>query len=252
MGVGDLRYRILVALVGIGSFVSATDYTATLDTSLGRNLSPEQPGTSVSIEPDLGVKFGDSRLGLYTLIDRPTDPYEKLSVPKTVLSVNHEIPVGTVTLTPTFSSNLVSLDRWSIDGYLVRNTLSLIASKSLGALKLFLRAGVFGYVHEYTTLADGSSPTRYGLVQRLDAGYQYRRFVLKFLVVIEQSTNGSVWSNSYSTAESVGYQFSDYATLSLQHEILSSVIDSSTGFRRPLRIADGRDSRVSLVLGLEL
>lgn len=252
MGFGGLQYRILLSLIIAGPAVFGTEFSAQLNTYLGRDLSPEEPKTSIALEPDLGLVSGNTRLGFYTLVDRPTDPYEKLTLPKTILSLSHQFPFGgKFTISPSFSSNLISLDRWSIDGYQIRNTLSVGASLTASGWTIGLRGGGFLFANEYSTQADRSSSTRHGLVQRLDVKYEYARLAFQLKVIVEQSFNG-IWSNSYATAESVGYRLSDVTTVSLEHEILSSVIDGSTGFRRSLRVSDGRDSRVSMVLGLKL
>lgn len=248
--VSTTAYLLPSFLLSSSSLFGAS-FGGKLATSFGRDLSPETPSTSVSLEPDLGVTFGKTRVGLYSLFDRPTDPFEKMTVPKTILSVKHDFAASDFTLSPALSTNLIALDRWGIDGYQVRETASVIGKISPGPWTFMLRAGAFGIASKYTILADGRAATRYGFVQRADVEYKYKRLVLQALISTVQRFNG-VWANDYATSESVGYEFSDTGTIAIQHELLSSVIDASTGFNRPLRIADNRDSRLSLVLELGL
>lgn len=243
--------RFILSLLFLGPGLLAAGFTGKFALAVGRDLSPEASNPSVSFEPDLGVSFSKTRIGFYTLIDRPTDPFESMLVPKTILSLKHDVQAGEFLLSPTLSTNFVALNRWQADGYQVRQTASMIGARVLGPVTLMLRAGVFGVLSEYTTLPDGKAASRYGFVQRGDVEYKYRRLFAKFQMVTEQRFNGE-WANDYVTVEALGYQFSDNGSIAIQHELLSSVIDSSTGFSRPLRIVDGRDSRVSIVLELGL
>ncbi|MBI1859587.1 MAG: hypothetical protein HYR96_01545, partial [Deltaproteobacteria bacterium] len=249
MGYGVIKYRLVVLGILATQFVFAGEFTGVLDTSFGRNLSPELPATSFSFEPELAYTWSKvNHVALYTYVDRPTDVYEKLTVPKTILSASREFPVGLITLIPTLSVNFVSLDRWGIDGYQLRNSATLIGKYTSGGLTLKLRGGMYGMTTEYKSLADGARTALFGFIQRADLSYEYGRLFIEAMLAIDQRHNGAVWINDYATVEAIGYKITDSISLALNHSILSSVIEASTGFRAPLRFGDGRDSRVGVTL----
>lgn len=246
------KYILAFGLLVIGRVLFGAALSGNIDALFGRNLSPEQSKASLTVEPKVVLGLTEfARIGLLTSIDRPTDVFERLSVGKTVLSIDYLVPVGLFAVTPSVSSNLLNLDRWASDGYRARLTASLTASVSQTWLSASVRAGSFWMLNEFSTLANGGAASQFGFLQRADVELKINSLLLALSVIVEQSFNG-VWANDYATMQQIGYQIEENAVVSLRHELLSSVIDASTGFYRPLRLSDGRDSRISLVFGLKL
>lgn len=224
-----------------------TRFFGDLRTSLGTKLQPEEPATSVAFEPLLGLDFAKrGELSLYALIDRPLDPYKNFAVPKVRLEFDKPL-----SLIPIFNSELqfyltaLQLERWSIDGYMTRGTVGLKVFKEFfSALTLAGKVAPFVQANQYRQTESGRDLSRGGFNEELDLTLRLGAFTLDLAFLVTQSATDAVWRNDYASYEYLSYGLNKFVSVGVGHELLSSVIDSSTGFFRPIQLFDGRESRV--------
>src|SRR5207253_286846 len=91
---------------------------AAVVTGMGRYLSPEDPGTSMTVEPELSENLGGGRaLELATGLNLPFDPHQGVTVPKSRVSLTQDLAPG---VSASLSAVALDFDRWSTDGHRVR------------------------------------------------------------------------------------------------------------------------------------
>ncbi len=244
-----------------GTLVTQTDpsevqktFTPYLTLSVGQNLTPEDRRTSVTFEPEMAVRLGKtSILNFYTLLDRPTNLYEELAIAKVLTTLHQEVDLTPLVKTKLiFGVNALNLHRWKYDGYAVRGSVALHADKELlSNLTLGFRVTPYVQANEYTQATDGRDQTRYGVSERIQLSFGLGNFLLEAMLVVDQR-NTSVWYNDYSTLEQVTYQLSENIGLGVNHALLGSFIDSSTGYSRGLQFFNERDSRFTAFVAISM
>ncbi len=245
------------AVVPLGSAeytASAPSFRAGIVTSVGRYLSPEDPGTSLTVEPEVQEAFSGGRaLEFAALFNLPFDEYREVSTPKIRTSLTQQLSAGSyLTTALTLSAVALDVDRWSLDGHRFRGILTgKIIYEPFRGLTLRFAAGPFYQWNAYTQRADGRDLTYTGLVETFRIAYRTGPVELEAVLSVEQGKS-SVWRNEYGTQERAAFYFTEKIAAGLRHELLAGVVDESTGFYRPLSVLDGRESRVSAFLEWKL
>jgi hypothetical protein len=255
---GVLRYILLIPLALLSHFSLASDafqtVSASLTNNIGQNLSPEDPQTSFTFEPEIIFHLGSSTdLSLSSAIDRPTDPYKNFSVPKTIAALHQKIELTDFAETKLIlSENAINLDRWAADGHSLRTSLGLQAEKELLTnLTLITRVGPYIQANKYTQNTEGKDLARYGLSEKIHLKYVLGDFLFEAALVLDQRMT-SAWYNDYATLEAISYQLSELVSFGISHELLGSFIEPSTGFSKRLEFFHERDSRLSAFVTLSL
>src|SRR4051812_40342216 len=122
-----IQATIILLLVATAA-EAATQLHGSVNLGLGRQLSPEDPAAVFSTEPEILLNVDSRWQGrLSTLVERPTDAYTNLRVPKTIGAVDFFVGVFKFSA----SGNALELDRWGTDGAMFRGTLSAEATAKL-------------------------------------------------------------------------------------------------------------------------
>lgn len=225
-----------------------------LVTSVGSQLDKTDGKASLTLEPTLSYDFGNRRvLELYSAIDRPFNQYERLTLPKTILTYAHGFKwIQGVTTTATAAATAISLDRWNADGSMLRGSVALTAKKEiLRDLTLALKVGPYGQLNRYRQTTSGKDLPKYGLTEKMTVEYTLGRVVFDFVILFDQKYS-TVWKNAYSTLEQAAYKVTDNWSLGLSHELLGSTLDDSTGLSSPFQVFHERNSRVSAFVEFQL
>lgn len=209
-------------------------------------LAADEPGTSFTFEPVVSVGPNDDRgIDLYSQIDRPLDRFKNLQIQQTQLTFRQALATP-IPLRGRLIVNALDLDRWTEDGSQLR--LGGTAEATLlntPHWNLFLRAGPYVQFNRYRQRTDGTDLPRYGFTERAGVGFRYGPVAGEMQLLVEQYY-GAKWSNDYSTFERIGYSLHANLVAGLQHELVSGLVDDSTGLYRGIRITDGRESRISV------
>jgi len=218
---------------------------AQLNLSLGRRLDPERSETTVTAEPVFGLPVKNlGSLHFSTTIQRPFDPYQNFRIPKTRLT--WEIPFEYFQVFAT--GNALELDRWKIDGAMFRQSVGAAwRVEATPGLRFPMRLGPFLQWNDYRLRTDGRGLAQYGFFERFGLEYDWNRLQFEIYFNIEQHFTG-VWKNDYATFERLSYRFTDGVRGGVAHELLSSVVDETTGTATSFSLFDGRESQVSLVM----
>jgi hypothetical protein len=245
IGMGVLQKIGVTVLAIISPILLGAE--ASLLTSLGQNLSPEEPATSISFEPELKFNSSDkTAFTIYSLVNRPTDPYKNFEVPKAIFAVTQTVSVfDDVTTKLSAGVNLLSLDRWKAEGYTFRPSIGFIAEKEVArGLTIRGRLSPYAQFNRYTQTASGVTLPTFGLNERLTLLYTVGDFDFDAHLIFDQR-HASVWVNDIATLESAAYNINSEMNVGLAHELVSGGIDSTTGFSRPIRFFHERESRIS-------
>lgn len=229
-------------------------FAGTFTTSYGTKLGPEAGEGALSFEPRIVIPLDVTKsLELSTVVVRPADPYKNFALPRTYVAYSHLFYLRQgVDTKAILSANALDADLWKSDGYRLRTSAVLEISRAwITNVELSLRVGPFAQFNQYRQTTAGVSLPSYGLGERLKLAWSLGDFLVDIRLILNQSNAGS-WKNDYATFEAVGYRLMPGVMVGLAHELLSSAIDDSTGLARPVRVFDGRDSRVSALLELEL
>lgn len=221
---------------------------ALVRTVVGRYLSPEDPSTSLTIEPLVRFRLADrTTLDLSTQIDRPFDGYRNFSVPKARTSLTRELSRdGDLTTRGILSVTALDLDTWNTEGFRFRNAVAAEGTwRALPWLLLRVGLGPWLQLSKYDQRSDGREFPRFGLNERVSVYVPLGRVLLEGHLILDQA-KVSGWRNEYTTAERASYRFLPQLSAGVAHELLTSAIDDETGLAQPLRIASGRESRVSI------
>lgn len=247
-------YAVVTAVVGIISLGGVTSAAAPVSgaatISIGRSLDSVEPATSVVLEPSLNYELNPiQKIEFATAIERPTDPYLNFSVPKSSLIYSQKLLLfNSAETSIRIGLSALDLERWQSDGYMIRPSISFQLVKPLREnLSLLLRAGTYGQLNEYTQRTNGADLPKFGFSQRVGISWNLAPVTLEARLNVEQKNVG-VWKNDYTTYEQISYAIADSISVGVSHEILSSVIDGSTGLGRPFRFFDSRESRVSFLV----
>ncbi len=215
--------------------------------TVGSQLDKQNDKASLTLEPTVTYQFDSIRyLELYSAFDRPFNPYDKVTVPKTILTFGHEVSFarGTKSLA-TVALTALSLDRWSTDGRMMRGSVALTHKiEPFTNFTISFKAGPFAQTNEYRQTTAGRDLPKYGFAEKLIVEYTIGRFVLDFVLLADQRYSVN-WKNGYSTLEQAAYRLDDQWTLGLSHELIGSTLDDSTGRFHALQVFDERNSRVS-------
>ncbi|MBI4405259.1 MAG: hypothetical protein HY537_13940 [Deltaproteobacteria bacterium] len=217
-----------------------------ITTFLGKNLSQDDDQASVTFEPSVTIGTKDNfTLTAYSLINRPFNGFENFSVPKTALWATLPIITDVLVLHP--SATLLGLDEWKAEGYMARWGVGVETVCTRAPIRLSFRVTPFIQTNQFSQRNDGTDLPRYGFSERLNAMVSFWHIELLARLVMEQSYTGN-WKNDYSIYEHAGYRMNERLLLGVSHELLSSVVDPTTGFYREFRVFDSRASRLSAFL----
>lgn len=222
-------------------------WKAGLTTSVGRDLDPTAGNASMTFEPLLSYDLlPDTSVSLYSAIDRPLDRHENFSMETLRVFVAQKLQLTDLANTSIRATvDARRLHRWSTDGSMLRFSSTFIASRELlQDLDVQVRLEPFGQLNQYAQATNGDTLPEFGFVERIRASYQLGRlsFLVDFAVA---QTKAGTWSNSYSTYQHVAFDFNEVFSVGVAHELLTSTIDSSTGFTRNIRVFDERQSHIS-------
>jgi hypothetical protein len=253
------KLAVLLAILFLSASRGECALSGALTTSFGYTLAPEDHAVSFSAEPDLFYDLPQGRqLELYAFVDRPTDPYKNFAVPKIVLTGRQPLTdeeKNGIVLAPSLSA--LDLDHWKRDGYRLRLTPALEWTPSIGkvgrSLAFLLRAGPYGQLAEYRETAEGREIARFGFTEKAAVGLTWERLYFEVDLVFDQRVLGNgTWKNDYSTLEKVTYRLGERLAVGVSHALLGSVVDETTGYIRPFRLWNERESRVSALVEYDL
>jgi hypothetical protein len=247
--------------VGLGGLFSpSTLFSETnsphfqLTSYVGSNLAPESPNSSLTLEPLVRFTPSDTwEIDISSSIDRPFDPYQNFAVPKTDLFLKQVISRNdSSTWSLRYGLSFPDFDRWKLEGYQVRPNLNFQISLPLSShFSGLIRAGSFFVLSQYTQHPNGENYAKFGFTERVSLLYRTGIFAAEATVTVEQSNTG-IWKNDYGSQELISFEVEKHLSLGLMHELLAESIDSATGFYRPIRVFDGRDSRVSAFMEMKI
>jgi hypothetical protein len=225
-----------------------------LITSVGSNLDKQENKASLSLEPAIRYTFDGTRyLELYSALDRPFNGYERLAVPKTILTFGQGLDLFQgVQSTATAAVTALSLDRWAHDGHMVRASVALANAIEIApGLNAALKVGPYAQSNAYHQTTSGKDLPKFGFSEKVTLDYTIGPVTLGLAVLFDQkyATN---WKNGYSTLEQAGVQVAEGCTVGVAHELVGSAIDDSTGFFRPVQVFNERNSRVSAFVEYQL
>lgn len=226
---------------------AASGFSFDLTTTVGTQLDKLENKASVSLEPTLTFGFSGRRaLEFYTALDRPFNQYEKVTVPKAVVTFSQGFDwISGVKTTATAAVSALSLDRWGTDGRMMRGSVGLSGSKEvLKGLTLALKVSPYGQLNEYRQSTGGRELAKYGLTEKITVEYVLGPVLFDLVVLFDQKRS-AVWKNAYSTLEQVAFRVTDNWILGVSHELLGSAVDDSTGLFTPVQVFNERNSRVS-------
>jgi hypothetical protein len=225
-----------------------------LTTTLGTDLSAEEPNRSFTFEPLMVSAFrGKRKLEFYAALERPMDAHKNFSLPKATVSLNQGLPpfYGFETGVR-LAVSAYDLERWKLDGHKLHIFLGGELSFPLGSrLTLQLLAGPKAQWNAYAQRADGVEQERFGFYERLTALLKLGAFEIEASFRMEQRKT-SDWIQEYVSSEEVSYPINETFSVGISHELISGVIDESTGFYRSFRVFHQRESRVSTFVEIQI
>ena len=246
--VGVFSLLISTAICSFGYAEAAMpSLQTTLTSTLGTALDATQAATSVTFEPDLNYRWNDEQsVRAYASLERPTNAYKNFSMPLSFVQYRHRLLKNEdweLSLRP--RASLMSLDRWSSDGVMVRSTLGLYAKYSFtDSLSVVLAVAPYVQFSEYRQTTSGETLPRHGISERATFAWTTGRTTLELDFLIEQKRHTD-WKNNYVLAQSLSYDLDGTFSVGASHELATSVIDESTGRGRSFSFFDSRRSRVS-------
>lgn len=238
--------RLSVLLTALTCAVARPE--ARLRTFVGTGLDATSTRTAVGMEAKYVRPLpSGSFLEAYTRLDRPFDKHENFYVPffKITGSVRTLTRNGFALDVRPFVSAL-ALDKWSYDGARGRFGANAVAT-ALPHADLTLQAELAPWfeISQYRTSPEGREFPANGFTEKLTAEGRYRSFFLELSMSLQQSRR-SLWRNDYGFQQRLGYRFSPEIGVGVAHEIVTGLLDESTGYLRPVSLFDSRVSRVSV------
>lgn len=227
--------------------------SAKILTSLGTTLSPERSRASWLVAPELETSLGQSgRARLATSLFRPLDPHDNFKVPKLQLAYLHQLLAGAEALEASVALTGIDLHRWGTDGAMARVSSALEGTLSLGS-QIFaaLQLAVFGQLNAYAQSAAGRDLPRWGLAQKLTLSWSRGRLTAEASLLTTERQHVA-WKNEIGTYEELRYEVTNGLALGISHELLTEVIDPTTGLAHGVRLFDARESRLSVLARIEL
>lgn len=224
------------------------DINGQVMTSMNQSLDKAERATAFTFEPFLVYHMTEKQnFSLYSAINRPTDNYQPFSIPKTILTYRSVFAwLPEVESAWRVYVNAVDVTRWSSDGYQMRVGVAAdLATELLPGLVAYVRFGPYAQASRYNQDSSGRNLPRYGFNERLGLTYENGPFRAEAILVVDQSNNG-VWVNDYDTTEQISVEVHENIRLGAAHHLVSSLVDDSTGYYRPVRLLSGRDSRFSI------
>lgn len=222
-------------------------FNFSLTGSVSRAVDRVESASYFLIEPDFTYHASDSsHLNLYLAVERPFDSHLNWRLPKTVLAWHEDLDFfSSARAQLRVSSTILEWERWNTDGYMLRPGVALQVEKDLTPhLTLLLRAGPWAQLSQFRQRTDGSSLPAYGFTERIGLEGTWGDLIVDLRLILEQFY-AAQWKNNYATVERVAYRVSDDFTVGALHELLSNVVDDSTGGYRSIRVYDDRQSRFS-------
>lgn len=225
----------------------AGDFNGQVMTSLSQSLDKAERATAFTFEPFLIYHMSEKQnFSLYSAINRPTDPHRQFEIPKTILTYRSQfVWIRDVESAWRVYFNAVDATRWGTDGYQMRVGVAAdLATELLPGLVGYVRFGPYAQASRYQQSTDGRNLPRYGFSERIGLTYNNGPFRAEAILVVDQVNNGA-WANDYDTTEQISVEVHESVRLGAAHHLVSSLVDDSTGYYRPVRLLSGRDSRFS-------
>lgn len=228
-------------------------FASTFRTTYAQGLGPNSAKSALVFDPSLGFPIDiERRIELATSIERPTDPYQNFALPRTTLTFTQKMTVGNRFATSAhYVANALSIDDWRNGHRLRQSVIGELAYEPFSRVSLVFRAGPFHQWNKYRQSPSGENLPRYGLYEQARLAYRPGRFVFDLRLTLNQSYRG-VWANEYATQETVSYAIFDGVLFGIGHELTTGAIDETTGFSRPFRVFDGKESRLNTFVELSL
>ncbi len=250
-----LGLPLFILFFGGTSFAAHVPTTrASLLTSYGRQLDPDYPRESMSLEPSFTWNFRSySSLSARALLDRSFDLHKPLRVPFLEFLTKFGLVAQPHQTFGVFVySQFPELQDWGGEGAQLRQIGGGYFSKRFeSGLSFDLLAGPFLYFSEYAQRRNGQRFSQMGFVEQVSAAYQIGNLKFEFLFFLAQEWNGR-WQNFYSTFERVSLRLTESLWVGLTHQLVLSHIDELTGNYSPVGVFDGRKSRVAGFLQWQL
>lgn len=262
-----LKIVCLSFVVAVGGTAATFDQAtnpkkieAFITTTLGTTLDPKKSLASITLEPQLAWNLSKTTaLTAYAEIDRPFDKYENFSNPVTYLLLTQKVSwVPETSTTLRFILRANNLHRWNHDGYQLRSEVGIQMSREIARdLTLMGRVWGSGDLNQYRQTTAGKDLPLAGLGERIALSFSPGKFNFELHVIAGQSFYGTagsqaIWKNAFITAEVAEYKFNDRYTVGVSHELVTSLIDDTTGLRGSIKVFDGRTSRLSAYMALAL
>jgi hypothetical protein len=244
---------LLGAMVGLEAQAAAVlssapaSVRASIIASVGRQLDPDFPTSSVSLEPSLG--YTTRALGFFrarTLLDRPLDPYKPWRAPFAEL-------LGIVPLHQSerfdhslfFQTSGQDIHQWNSEGMQVRQAVGWLGTwRVFPGFSAELSLGPFSALNEFDKRRNGDPFSRAGVLEQLSLTYQWGPMKLEILALVVQDWNGR-WRNLYTTFERLSVRLARDFSFGVTHQLLRSHMDEVSGSLQPVGVFDGRKSRIA-------
>lgn len=245
---GTALWGALVCLDAQGAaLLSPAPLRASILTSIGRQLDPDFPLGSLSVEPAFSYTTENSSfVRLRALLDRPLDAYKPWRAPFVEL-----LGIGLFIRGDRWDHGLFSqtspqdLHAWNSEGIQVRQAAGWYSRwRAFPGFSVEFSAGPFVTVNEFYKRRNGETFSQVGALEQLAFTFQRGPFKLEVLALVVQDWNGR-WRNLYSTFERFSWRVVEGLSIGLTHQLLRSQIDEVSGALQPIGLFDGRKSRVA-------
>lgn len=237
----------LIAPVAQGTLFPSGTVSASIMTSMGRDLDPDKDRSSWGLEPWLSWRPTSlSLLRLRTLLDRPFDLHRPLQIPFVEglgIFILHQSAIGDFGL---FSqSTALEIHSWSKEGFQLRQSVgAMVRLRPKANLTVELSAGPFLGATEFRKRRNGEPFSQMGFLEQLGITYQWGSVKFEVMGLAVQDWNGQ-WHGLYSTFERITWQALHDVSIGITHQLLRNHVDEVSGTFQPIGIFDGRKSRVA-------
>jgi hypothetical protein len=220
---------------------------ASLVTSIGRQLDPDFPLGSVTLEPSLTYMASPlGTLSLRALLDRPLDAYKPWRAPFAEL-----LGIALWHRGNSFDQGFFAqtgaqdLHQWNSEGVQLRQALGWYARwRAFEGMSTEFSVGPYAVLNEFSHRRNGEPFSQWGALEQITVAYQRGPFKIEILVLLVQDWNGR-WRNLYSTFERVSWRLAENFSVGLTHQLFRSQVDEVSGALAPIGLFDGRKSRVA-------
>ncbi len=197
------------------------------------------------------------RLEISTRIDRSFNRYENFNVPFIKAEIHFSLLpspqpqtgdplVGPWVLQLRPFLSVLNLDRWNQDGARGRGGVNAVAHYEVAPqIAVQIEIAPWLELSKFRANTAGREFPAGGFTEKATVELSHRAVFLELAFSAQQSLR-SVWRNDWGVQQRLGYRFSPVIQAGVSHELLTGLLDESTGLLRPLPFYDARRSRVAV------